>query len=279
MADPGAGDFRLNNATLASVTAAAVSDNSADTGNPAVTNAILAWDDSTNSVRGTLYIKQIADPANFAIYNITGASTDDTGWTQLALTHVVSAGTLSNTDPCVLEFARAGDLGATGPTGVTGPTGPTGVTGATGPTGPTGPTPATATEGTEGIVDLATDAEIYAATSGAHAITAQDLQTANALVALTDAATVAIDWTAGINFTLTLTTNRILGNPTNEIPGTFRTVFVISDGGPDTLTFGSEYGGAPPTLDDITTTKGYLLTIYCRATGQFIVTAVDGSPA
>jgi hypothetical protein len=110
-------------------------------------------------------------------------------------------------------------------------------------------------------------------------IDAEKLRTANELVALTDAATVALDWTAGINFTLTLTTDRILGNPTNEIPGTFRTVFVISDGGPDTLTFGSEYGGEPPTLDDITTTKAYLLTIFCRAAGQFIVTAVDGSPA
>lgn len=136
-----------------------------------------------------------------------------------------------------------------------------------------------ATEGATGVLDKATDAEIRAATSGAHAICAEDLSSASALVTLTDAATVAIDWTAGINFTLTLTTDRILGNPTNEIPGTWRTVFVISDGGPDTLTFGSEYGGVPPTLDDITTTKGYLLSIYCRAAGQFLVFSADGSPA
>jgi len=136
-----------------------------------------------------------------------------------------------------------------------------------------------ATDSATGVVDQATDAEIRAATSGAHAIMAQELSTANALVTLTDAATVAVNWTAGINFTLTLTTDRILGNPTNEIPGTFRTVFVISDGGPDELTFGSEYGGTPPTLDDITTTKGYLLSIYCRAAGQFLVSSMDGSPA
>jgi hypothetical protein len=152
MADPGAGDFRLDNASPASATAAAVSDNSADAGNPDVSAAVLAWDDSTNAVRGTLYIKQIADPANFAIYNITGASTDNTGWTQLALTYVTGAGTLSNTDPCVLEFARAGDLGATGPTGVTGPTGPTGVTGPTGPTGVTGATGPTGPTGPAGDV-------------------------------------------------------------------------------------------------------------------------------
>ena len=384
MADPGSGDFRLNNASLGSADAAAISDNSADSGNPDVSAAVLSWDNSNNAVRGTIYIKQIADPANFAIYNITGASTDNSGWTQLALTYVDHAGSFTDADPCVIEFARAGDVGATGPTGptgATGPTGPTGVTGATGATGPgdvsssanitdhalvrgdggakgvqdtgiivddsdnvsgmatltlpntglhifdtggdhdyiiapgedatadrtltldlnnadrtldiTGNTTlaggthsgtntgdeATASEGTAGIVDLATDAEIRAATSGAHAITAADLSSANALVTLTDAATVAVDWTAGINFTLTITTDRVLGNPTNEIPGTFRTVFVISDGGPDELTFGSEYGGTPPTLDDITTTKGYLLSIYCRAAGQFLVSAMDGSPA
>jgi hypothetical protein len=137
-----------------------------------------------------------------------------------------------------------------------------------------------ATEDATGVSEWSTTAEVRAAgASDDTVIRSRKLREASALVTLTDAATVAVDWTAGINFSLTLITNRILGNPTNGISGTFRTVFVISDGGPDELTFGSEYGGAPPTLDDITTTKGYLLTIYCRAAGQFIVAAVDGSPA
>jgi hypothetical protein len=138
----------------------------------------------------------------------------------------------------------------------------------------------TATESATGASEWATTAEVRAAdAAGNQVIRVRSINEASESAALTDAATVAIDWIAGINFTLTLTTDRILGNPTNEIPGTFRMVFVISDGGPDELTFGSEYGGTPPTLDDITTTKGYLLTIFCRAVGQFIVTAVDGSPA
>jgi hypothetical protein len=139
--------------------------------------------------------------------------------------------------------------------------------------------PGTADEDEEGLVDQATDGEIRAATSGAHGIMAEDLETAAELVALTDAATVTLDWTAGINFTLTITTDRVLGNPSSGIPGQTRTVFVISDGGPDELTFGNQYGGERPTLDDITTTKGYLLSIYCRTASQFLVTAIDGSPA
>jgi hypothetical protein len=126
---------------------------------------------------------------------------------------------------------------------------------------------------------IATVAQVRAATAGSFIITPALLSSANALVTLTDAATIAIDWTAGINFTVTLTTNRIFGNPTNGIPGTWRTAFVISDGGPDTLTFGNQYGGELPTLDDITTTKGYLLSIYCRTASQFLIFSADGSPA
>jgi len=109
MADPGAGDIRLNHATLSSVTAAAISDLSAAVGNPDVSAAILAWDDSTNPVRGTLIIKKKGAPQNIAIYNVVGASTDNSGWTQLALSHVASAGSFANGNELTIEFSRAGD--------------------------------------------------------------------------------------------------------------------------------------------------------------------------
>lgn len=129
-------------------------------------------------------------------------------------------------------------------------------------------------------VNKATVAETRAASTGGHAITTDLLQDAAAAVALTDAVTVAVDWTAGIYFTLTLTANRTLGNPTNEIPGTFRTILVEGDTTTDrTLSFGSEYGGTTPTLTDIDSTKKYLLTIFCKSAGQFLVTAIDGSDA
>jgi hypothetical protein len=114
MADPGAGDFRLNNATLSAVTAAAFDDTSAATGNPDVSAAVLSWDDSTNTVRGYLVIKDVLAPENYAIYSITGASTDNAGWTQLALTYVTHAGALTNGNRCSVEFSRAGDVGAQG---------------------------------------------------------------------------------------------------------------------------------------------------------------------
>jgi collagen type VII alpha len=149
MADPGNGDLRLNNATLSSVTAAAVDD--LDAGGTDVSAAVLSWDDASNSVRGTLLIKRADAPANWALYNITGASTDNAGWTQLALTYVDHAGSFANGNSLNVEFAPAGQQGATGATGVTGATGPTGVTGATGPTGPTGVTGDTGEQGETGV--------------------------------------------------------------------------------------------------------------------------------
>lgn len=127
MADPGTGDFRFNDATLASVTAAAFDDQSSVSGNPDVSAAVLAWDDSTNtSNRGYLLIKKTAATQNFALYRITGASTDNSGWTQLALTHVASAGSFANADPCTVEFSPAGNIGATGASGTGSPSAPQG---------------------------------------------------------------------------------------------------------------------------------------------------------
>jgi hypothetical protein len=115
MADPGSGDIRLNNAALASVTAAAVSANSADSGNPSVLAYLQAWDDSTTTGhRGYLIIRKISAPQNFAIYDITDTLTDNTTWVQLVLTYVIANGSFSNADPLIVSFHRTGDKGTDG---------------------------------------------------------------------------------------------------------------------------------------------------------------------
>jgi hypothetical protein len=131
-----------------------------------------------------------------------------------------------------------------------------------------------ATEGAPGLLDLATDAEIYASTSGAHAITAADLETAAVPVALTDAATLAFDWAAGINRTVTLGGNRALGNPSNGKPGTWRRIQITQDGaGSRTLTYGNQYvfplGVAPVLTTTIAAVD--VLHIYCRTASIFEV--------
>jgi hypothetical protein len=59
---------------------------------------------------------------------VTGL-TDNSGWTELAVSHIASNGTIDNTDPIRVQFKRTGDKGETGVTGATGATGPTGPAG------------------------------------------------------------------------------------------------------------------------------------------------------
>ena len=113
MADPGTGDIRFNNATVSSVTQIAVSANTADTGNPDISDFVASWDDSTNaSDKGKLVIKKRGTPATFAIFTITGTITDNTTWLQIPVSHVQSNGTFSNTDETYTQFNRTGDDGA-----------------------------------------------------------------------------------------------------------------------------------------------------------------------
>lgn len=116
MADPTTGLLRLNNATPSAVTAIAIDDLSAQTGNPNLSAFIISWDDSSATNKGTLRITKGSAPATFAIYTITGL-TDNVGWTELAVTYVTGAGTFSAADNLYLSFTRNGDTGATGAAG------------------------------------------------------------------------------------------------------------------------------------------------------------------
>lgn len=108
--DPGSGTLRLNHATLSSVTAIYVDD--ADANSADVSAYLLSWDDSTNSSdRGQLRITKKAAPATYAVYKLSGASTDASGYVKLAVTHIDSNGTFSNADAIALEFAAAGNIG------------------------------------------------------------------------------------------------------------------------------------------------------------------------
>lgn len=139
-----------------------------------------------------------------------------------------------------------------------------------------GQTPASTT--TAGALRIATTPNVWAAASGNRALVSEHLSSAAAFVALSDASTISWDWQGGINFTLTVAGNRTLGNPTNGIPGTDRTVLVKGNSSTNrTLSFGNQYGGTLPTLSDIDDTKWYRLVISCISTSHFIVAAQDAS--
>jgi hypothetical protein len=68
---------------------------------------------------------------------------------------------------------------------------------------------------------------------------------------LTDGATVTPDFAANCNFTLTISGNRTLANPTNITAGQTGSIFIIQGTGSNALSWGSYWdftGGAAPTL-------------------------------
>ena len=109
-ADPGAGLFRFNNATIASVTAAYI--DNADNAANSVTAWLDTFDDSTNTVKGTLMLRGVTTPAAWAVFEVTGSVVDGTGYRKLTLTHKGSGGTWTNADVFAMDFCRAGDAGA-----------------------------------------------------------------------------------------------------------------------------------------------------------------------
>src|SRR3990167_4436833 len=124
-----------------------------------------------------------------------------------------------------------------------------------------------------GVIEEATEAEIYAATNGKF-IDAGHIETASALIALTDATTVAVDWDTAINFSLPVAGNRTIGNPTNGQPITWRTILVQGNNTTDrTLTFASQYLGDTPSISDCDSGIWYLLTILCITTTHFAVSS------
>ena len=215
-----------------------------------------------------------ADSEGFASFHVAGGAyridvSDNASPEQTETLRYVGIG---------LEQESDGDLDAQGPGGTTvvgqlaGFSGIAGITLRGEDLGDSPPTP----------VRIGTDAQVRSSEAG-RVIHAGHLETAAAGVALTDAATIAVNWDAGFYRTVTLTSNRVLGNPTNGKPGTFRNILVEGDNPspPATreLTFGNQYGGALPTLNDVSNTKKYLLTLFCKTSTQFLVTAIDGSDA
>ncbi len=131
-----------------------------------------------------------------------------------------------------------------------------------------------ATTGAKGKVQLATAAEVRSAAPGDKAFVASLIKDASALVALTDAATVAIDWSAFVVGDLVVTANRTIGNPTNVQPGVSRSFFVFgSDATERSIIWGSAYKGNMPT-ETVTSTRGLLVTLTPKAAGTIAVTYV-----
>ena len=98
-----------------------------------------------------------------------------------------------------------------------------------------------------------------------------------AVVALSDAATIAVDLALSNNFSLTIGGNRTLGDPSNLVAGQSGVIAVTQDGtGNRTLAYHATYkfaGGSAPVLSTAAGTVDYL-NYYVEATGRVFITAL-----
>lgn len=111
-ADPGAGTFRLNNATPASATAAYL--DNADSGGATVSTIFDLWDDSGSSVRGFIHFEKSSDATVWAQFQVTGSVVDGTGYRKLTLANGAGSGAFTNGDTFSIVFYRTGDPGTIG---------------------------------------------------------------------------------------------------------------------------------------------------------------------
>ncbi len=110
--DPGSGKIRFNNATLSSATIAYVDD--AEQNGTDVSAWIQSFDDVTGNAtnRGRIRVTKSNTLDVWHVWKISGAVTDASGYTKLALTYIDGAGSLANNDKVFLSFTASGEDGA-----------------------------------------------------------------------------------------------------------------------------------------------------------------------
>ena len=91
-ANPGSGDFRLNNGTIGSVSEIYLNNTNYDGTN--INNYILTWDDlGISNNKGYLIFKSNTNDDNtYIIFKITSSITDNTGWFTIPVSYI--SGTL-----------------------------------------------------------------------------------------------------------------------------------------------------------------------------------------
>jgi len=109
------------NAAAGSATVFYIDDVDANSAN--INSFVDTWDDSGSTIKGRLTVKKQTAPENYHMFNVTGAVTSASTYSKVAVTHVVSTGTISDGDAIFVSFSRTGDKGDTGATGGVGPVG------------------------------------------------------------------------------------------------------------------------------------------------------------
>lgn len=121
--------------------------------------------------------------------------------------------------------------------------------------------------GSAAVLAETTTAEYHANTAD-RALSTDQVWAAGAMVALTDASTIAVDLSTGINFEVTIEGNRTLGAPSNAKVGQCGVIYVTQDGvGSRTLAYHANYKWVGGSAGVLSTAIGAIdrLTYFVRS--------------
>ena len=105
--DQGAGKVWLNNGTPSSATVLYIDD--VEAGGVSVNAWVDTFDDVSNSVaRGYIYIASYGTTNAILVYKVTGSVTSASTYSKIAVTHVLTVGTISDGDNIGLTFVPSG---------------------------------------------------------------------------------------------------------------------------------------------------------------------------
>ena len=122
-ADPGGGKLAFNNGTVSSASVIFVDDN--DDNGVNISTFVQSFDDVSNvTARGIILVTKEGTASTYAMFKVSGAVTNASGYSKIAVTHVVSNGTFSNNDGITVQFSYSGNDGAGSLTNVVGDTSP-----------------------------------------------------------------------------------------------------------------------------------------------------------
>ena len=109
--DQGAGKVWLNHGTPSSASVLYVDD--VEAGGVSVNSWVDTWDDVSNAVaRGYVYIASYGTTNAILVYKVTGSVSSASTYSKVAVTHVLTVGTISDGDSIGLTFVPSGVDGA-----------------------------------------------------------------------------------------------------------------------------------------------------------------------
>lgn len=135
------------------------------------------------------------------------------------------------------------------------------------------------TSGGTAVPVVATAAQYQANTSGNLALLPSIVWTAAGYTALTDAATISVDMSTGINFSVTIAGNRTLGNPSNAKVGQSGVIKVTASGATRTIDRSANYKSSTISWPiSIASGQTAYLSYFVDGTSSILVTGVLNNP-